>query len=30
LDTVEWPDNKVCSHQVKYNLAQEWVNGWWY
>jgi hypothetical protein len=23
LDTVEWPDNKVCSHQVKYNLAQE-------
>jgi hypothetical protein len=22
LDTVEWPDNKVCSHQVKYNLAQ--------
>ena len=22
LDTVEWPENKQCSHQVKYNLIQ--------
>jgi len=20
LDTVAWPDNKVCAHQVKFNL----------